>query len=135
MVTQFMRPDPAQAKEFFQKKLQFTTGPVELDRAIRQGDGVNIVDVRAAEDYQKGHVPGSVNLPKEKWDTREGLSRDKTNVVYCYTQQCHLAAHAALQFASAGYPVMEMEGGFEAWKENDLKVEKTPLTQRMRKAA
>ena len=26
-------------------------------------------------------------------------------------------------FASKGYSVMEMEGGFEVWKENELKVE------------
>jgi hypothetical protein len=35
-----------------------------------------------------------------------------------------LAANAALEFASRGFPVMELEGGFEAWKENELEVEK-----------
>jgi len=51
------------------------------------------------------------------------LSREKTNVVYCYTQQCHLGANACLQFAGAVYPVMELEGGFETWKEGDLDIE------------
>ncbi|HTC78351.1 MAG TPA: rhodanese-like domain-containing protein, partial [Terriglobales bacterium] len=79
---------------------------------------------RAEEDYQKGHIPGAINLPQEKWDTYEGLSRDKLNVLCCYSAVCHLAATAAVQFASEGFSVMEMDGGFEAWKENDLKVEK-----------
>jgi len=32
-----------------------------------------------------------------------------------------------VQFADKGYSVMEMDGGFEAWKENGLKVEKRSL--------
>jgi len=57
-------------------------------------------------------------------DNPEGLQKDATNVVYCYTQQCHLAANACVRFASQGYPVMEMDGGFEAWQENGLDTEK-----------
>ena len=116
--------DPARARAYFEEKLAFTTGPVELDRWIKAGeDNLVVVDVRAAQDFAKGHIPGAINLPKEKWESLQGLSRDKTNVVYCYTQQCHLAANACLHFASKGYPVMELEGGFEAWKENELSLE------------
>ena len=115
---------PARAKAYFEDKLAFTTGPVELDRWIKTGeDNLVVVDVRAAEDFAKGHIPGAINLPKGKWENPQGLSTEKTNVVYCYTQQCHLAANACVQFASRGYPVMELEGGFEAWKENDLGIE------------
>jgi len=35
-----------------------------------------------------------------------------------------MAGSAAHDFASLGYPVMEMEGGFEVWKEKDLETEK-----------
>jgi rhodanese-related sulfurtransferase len=93
--------DPAKAKAYFEDKLAFTTGPVELDRWIKSGeDNLVVVDVRAAQDFAKGHIPGAINLPKDKWDSLQGLNRDKTNVVYCYTQQCHLAANACLHFAS-----------------------------------
>ena len=44
------------------------------------------------------------------------------NVLVCYTQVCHLAATAAVEFAGKGFPVMEMDGGFEAWKEAGLSV-------------
>jgi len=115
---------PEQAKAYFEQKLAFTTGPVELNRWIKSGeDNLVIVDVREEEDYRKGHIPGAINLPRDKWQNPRGLSRDKTNVVYCYTQQCHLAANACVQFASAGYPVMELEGGFETWKEYELDIE------------
>lgn len=115
--------DPARAKEFFGNKLSFTTGPVEVDHMMKAHDNVNVIDVRAEDDYQKGHVPGSINLPKEKWHTLEGLSKDKTNIIYCYSTVCHLAATAAYKFAERGYPVMEMDGGFDEWKEFGLEVE------------
>ena len=118
--------DPARARAYFEDKLAFTTGPVELDRWLKSHENnLVVVDVREAEDYAKGHIPGAINLPKEKWENPEGLSKDKTNVVYCYTQQCHLAANACARFAARGYPVMELEGGFEIWKEHDLDIEES----------
>ena len=123
-------PDPVRARAFFEDKVTFTTGPVELDHMLKEHQNINVIDVRAEEDYAKGHIPGAINLPKTRWNTAEGLSRDKTNVVYCYSQVCHLAAKAALEFASKGFPVMELEGGFDGWKEHDLEVEQ-PSANRM----
>lgn len=117
--------EPSKAKSFFEEKMKFTTGPVETERLIRQnGRDVVIVDVRAAEDYQQGHVPGAVNLPESEWDTLKGLSKDKQNILYCYSHVCHLAAKAALKFAEAGFPVMEMDGGWKAWIQHELPVER-----------
>jgi rhodanese-related sulfurtransferase len=118
---------PADARRYFEHKLAFTTGPVELDRWIKTGeDNLVVVDVREAEDYAKGHIPGAVNVPKERWHEAKGLHKNKTNVVYCYTQQCHLAANACVQFAAMDYPVMELEGGFAAWKQSELEIEEEP---------
>ena len=121
---------PEKARAYFEDKLAFTTGPVELERWIKSGENnLVIVDVRESEDYHKGHIPGAVNLPKEEWGNPQGLSSDKTNVVYCYSQQCHLAANACVQFATRGYPVMELEGGFAVWKEHDLDLEESPANR------
>lgn len=118
---------PASARRYFEDKLAFTTGPVELDRWIRTGeDNLVVVDVRDPEDYAKGHVPGAINLPKERWQNPQGLSKNKINVVYCYTQQCHLAANACVQFATMDYPVMELEGGFAGWKQSEMDIEQEP---------
>jgi len=122
--TMYRVHDPAKARAYFEQKLAFTTGPVELDRWIKTGENnLVIVDVRAAEDFAKGHIPGAVNIPKDKWENPQGLAKDKTNVVYCYSQQCHLAANGCAQFAARGYPVMELEGGFETWKEHQFDIE------------
>ena len=122
--TMYRVHDPAKARAYFEQKLAFTTGPVELDKWIKTGeDNLVVVDVRAAEDFAKGHIPGAVNIPKDKWENPQRLAKDKTNVVYCYSQQCHLAANGCAQFAARGYPVMELEGGFEAWKEHQFDIE------------
>ena len=115
--------DPEKARQYFADKMDFTTGPVELARNVKQGADIVVVDVREPEDYKKGHIPGAVNLPREQWGTREGLQKDALNVLYCYSHVCHLAATAAAEFASDGYSVMEMDGGFEAWKENDMEIQ------------
>jgi len=123
MNTKLNIPDPARAKEFFEDKMSFTTGPVELDHLLEAHEDINVIDVRAEEDYLQGHIPTAINLPREKWGTLEGLDKDKANILYCYSQVCHLAAAAACEFAAKGYPVMEMDGGFAAWKDNELEVE------------
>ena len=77
------------ALEFFEAKMEFTTGPVELSGMMERDENINIIDVRLPEDFAKGHIPGAVSLPKDNWDTFSGLSRDKTNIIYCYSQVCH----------------------------------------------
>lgn len=116
------QPNPARAHDYFAAKMEFTTGPVELERELKGGDVV-VVDVRAAEDYAKGHVPGAISLPEDRWERPEGLDRSRVNVLYCYSQVCHLAARAAVELSAQGYPVRELEGGFEGWKQNKLPVE------------
>ena len=123
-MTQTMTVDPAKAHEYFANKLAFTLGPIELNHMIEDHDDMVVIDVRRAEDYKKGHIPGAINLPEDQWQQPRGLKKDSLNIFYCYTQTCHLAAHAAERFSSEGYQVKEMEGGFEAWKENGLKIER-----------
>jgi len=128
MANKLQIPSVLRAKKFFQDKMAFTTGPVELERWMKQGQPVNIVDVRASEDYADGHIPCAVNLPKDQWSDTDRLAavlrKDCINVHYCYSQVCHLAATAAVEFAKKGYPVMELDGGWRWWKHDGFEVEK-----------
>jgi rhodanese-related sulfurtransferase len=121
-------PDPKRAEQYFANKTEFTAGPMDLKTMIREGR-VNVIDVRAAQDFAKGHVPGSKNLPEDKWDNMSSLDRGMTNVLVCYSQTCHLAARAARKFAAAGFPVMELEGGFEAWKDFGMEIAKGRVSE------
>ena len=107
----------------FAAKQGFTTGPHELTGMIDRKEDIVIVDVRFPTDFRKAHVPGAINLPKGKWHTVSGIDPDRRTVVYCYNQPCHLAAEAAVEFASRGIAALEMEGGFDTWTKFGLAVE------------
>lgn len=111
------------AKEFFAQKLDFTVSPDELNEQIEKGAEGFIVDVREAKDFIKGHVPGAINLPTGHWDKITVWRKDRPLIIYGYSQRCHLAAHAARKSAEHGYTVLELEGGFDAWKTSRLPLE------------
>lgn len=117
---------PRKASRYFRAKMEFTTGPIELDDMIRRQENIMIIDVRRPEDYKLGHIPGAINKYRADDAGFDGLSKQKNNIVYCYSEDCHLAASAARDFADFGYPVLELEGGFEGWKEHNLPIEVAP---------
>lgn len=113
-----IRFNPEIAVDFFAEKLAFTLGPVELKKMIEEKK-VKVIDVRAKESYSDGHIPEAISIPKEELvEKLSQLSTEDVHVVYCYNQQCHLGASAALALAKNGYPVMELDGGFKAWAED-----------------
>lgn len=117
-----IRHDTEAATDFFAKKLAYTLGPVELQHMLAEKK-VKLVDVRAKEDYDEGHIQDALSIPKaDLLDQMQHLSKADVHVVYCYNQQCHLGAAAALVLAKNGYPVMELEGGFDVWS-NGFKFE------------
>jgi rhodanese-related sulfurtransferase len=111
------------SKIFFENLTDFTRGPIELDKMIKEGDILNIIDVRSPEDYAKEHIRGAINLPEENWSTFKGLSKDRPNVVYCHSVVCQLSARAARYFAEHDFPVIQLIGGIEQWKNHSLPLE------------
>ena len=73
--------DVAGALDYFQRKMAFTTGPVELSRAIDDRQ-VNVVDVRREQDYRAGHIPGSTNLPQDRL-TPSNVSSPSARTCWC----------------------------------------------------
>ena len=97
-----LRRNSKEAQFYFEKILAYTLGPVELKELMDENE-VELVDVRRAEDYEISHIPGAISIPKDELaDNITRLSKDKINVVYCYNQQCHLGARAALILADYG---------------------------------
>ncbi len=113
-----IRFDSARARNFFEERLAYTTGPVELKKIMEEED-VTLLDVRLKADYDISHIPSSVSIPKsELADNLDKLNRNSVTVVYSYNDQCHLSIEAALILADYGYPCMVLEGGFKTWTED-----------------
>jgi rhodanese-related sulfurtransferase len=120
----FSLTDPAQLRALSQSGSALPIRPTEVQRALAAKQDIVIVDVRDKADYDAGHVPGAINLPRERWSTAEGLDRSKVNVVYCYSHTCPLGGAACAELTGKGYPVVEMDGGFEIWETSDFEIER-----------
>lgn len=124
--------DSQKAYDFFKDKLEYTTNPAGVKKAaLDPNSKIVIVDVRAEEAYKAGHVPKAINFPFKKYNSFDGnetefpgLRRDAYNYVYCYESGCNLGQKAAKKFASLGYPVKEVVGGYESWKDHKYPIEK-----------
>lgn len=87
------------------------------DAAIRTADV--LLDVREADEFHAGHIPGAVNIPRgllefKLSNTPELSSRDLNIVMYCKTSG--RAALAACALHDMGYlTVQSIAGGFDAW--------------------
>ena len=109
------RHNTQDAAKYFTQKMAYTLGPVELKSLIEE-DKVVVIDVRKKEDYDESHIPTAMSIPRSDLENRlNELSKEAVYVVYCYNQQCHLAACACRLLAIKNYPCMELEGGFKTW--------------------
>jgi molybdopterin/thiamine biosynthesis adenylyltransferase/rhodanese-related sulfurtransferase len=98
--------------------------PAEVSEHL--GNGVVLVDVRESEEWDRGHIPGAVHVPRGYLESRiEGAApdRDARVILYCATgQRSALAAHTLKQLL--GYSdVASMTGGITLWKDRGYKVE------------
>ena len=108
---------------------------LSLDEAkARFGDGsVVFVDIRDPRELEReGKIPGAFHAPRgmlEFWVDpqspyhKEVFSSGKEFVLYCQSAWRSSLATAALQDMGLT-PVTHIEGGFKAWKEAGLPVEK-----------
>ncbi len=76
--------------------------------------GVNLVDVREADEYASGHVPGATNLPLSDFLERYGeLDKEKSYHIIC--QSGARSAQACAFLNGEGYDVTNVAGGTIAW--------------------
>ncbi len=90
--------------------------PGEVDLA--RGDDIVVIDVREPDEWEQGHVPGAILLPKSRIEQQVENAvpdRDRKIVLYCASGIRSLFAGQTLQ--QLGYAdVASMTGGFQAWK-------------------
>jgi len=93
-----------------------------LDR-LRIG-GITLLDVRSAEEYALGHLPGALNIPADELEQRlSELPPGQEVVAYCRGPYCILSTTAAALLAAKGYRVRRLAAGFPDWKAAGLGVE------------
>jgi len=106
------------AAAYFPEGVKLITAEAVYEN-LNDGDESNdpfIIDIRAPEDYEIGHLPGAVNVGGGALFTPDVLSALPTDgqiVVYCYSGQTAGQATAALNML--GYDAYSLKFGMPAW--------------------
>ena len=71
-----------------------------------------LLDVRRADEFEAGHIPGAVNLPNEEIGTEEIPSLpDKAQTIYIYCRSGNRSKQAADKLLTLGYTNLIEFGG------------------------
>lgn len=86
-------------------------------------EGVVIIDSRpGARKYDKGHIPGSINIPERTFDKMtDSLPKDKASLLifYCGGVKCMLSHKSAFKAEKLGYTNIKVYAeGYPDWKNN-----------------
>jgi L-ascorbate metabolism protein UlaG (beta-lactamase superfamily)/rhodanese-related sulfurtransferase len=106
--------------------------PEEFEKSYI-GDGIVTIDVRTADEYAQGHLYHAINIDWQKDGFIDEIgklfNKELTLAIYCRSGKRSAAAAQAL--SDAGYKVINMTGGYNAWTEagkmtNSYQVEYIP---------
>ncbi|MDA8051881.1 MAG: metalloregulator ArsR/SmtB family transcription factor [Rhodospirillales bacterium] len=87
----------------------------ELARRLSEGL-VTLIDVRPAEEFAAGHIPGAINVPLGELPARmASLPRARPVVAYCRGPYCVFAFEAVAALRARGYEARRLADGYPEW--------------------
>lgn len=93
-------------------------------RARAEAGDVVVLDVRPAEEYLAGHIPGAVSIPiGELADRINELPEDTEIVVYCRGAYCVLAYDAVRLLTDRGRRAIRLDDGMLEWRLAEMPVD------------
>ena len=88
----------------------------EAKEAFAQEGSYIIVDVRRADEYAQGHIPGAINIANEEIiDDDPAELSDKDQLIYVYCRSGRRSQEAAAKLAALGYSNVIECGGIMDW--------------------
>ena len=110
--------------------------PVDRDDLLKRviERAVTVLDVRPAEEYRAGHIPGALSVPLGQLkELLSKLPKDQDVVAYCRGPYCVLAVEAVELLRNKGFTAIRLEEGIQDWLAMGFSIavgeEKTPLTE------
>lgn len=98
--------------------------PRKLNELLEQGKA-DVIDVRSANDYAMGHIPGSHNIPLGYLSARHAeIPADRSVVFQCQGGTRSIIATSLI--AAHGYTnLLDLAGGIDAWTADGRRIEQT----------
>jgi rhodanese-related sulfurtransferase/DNA-binding transcriptional ArsR family regulator len=96
----------------------------EVLQRLRSGL-VTLLDVRPAEEFAAGHLPGAINVPVDKLETYlSKLPKRKEVIAYCRGPYCLMSFEAVEKLRQRGFKAKRLENGYPEWRAAGLPVER-----------
>jgi molybdopterin/thiamine biosynthesis adenylyltransferase/rhodanese-related sulfurtransferase len=97
----------------------------EVKKRLDAGEKLRLIDVREADEYEAGRLPGAAFIPRGLLESRieSEAQRDEQVIVYCSGgNRSAFAAHTLLEM---GYTkVQSLKGGYSRWHDQGYPTEK-----------
>ena len=88
----------------------------EAKRIMDSEEGYIILDVRAQEEYDEGHIPGAILIPHTEIEARaEEVLTDKDQLILVYCRSGRRSKIAAEALVELGYTNIKEFGGIIDW--------------------
>jgi rhodanese-related sulfurtransferase/DNA-binding transcriptional ArsR family regulator len=85
---------------------------------------VVVLDVRPAEEFCAGHLPGAINIPIHELEKRlRELPKRKEVIAYCRGPYCLMSYDAVAVLRKKGLKARRLEAGLPEWRAAGLPVE------------
>lgn len=99
------------------KQVAYTSITMDEAREIFQTEGdYLILDVRRADEFAEGHIPGAINIANEDIKSSEPKElQDKEQTIYVYCRSGNRSKQAAAKLAAMGYINIVEFGGIIDW--------------------
>ena len=110
---------------YFAQKDELEAVPAKelLDRARKAL--VTVLDVRPAEEFAAGHVPGAVNIPVQELEKRiKELPKRREIVAYCRGPYCLMSYDAVVLLRKKGFKARRLQAGMPEWRHSGLPVDR-----------
>ena len=100
--------------------------PLSREELLRRAkDGlVTVLDVRPADEFAAGHLPGALNIPLSDLGKRlKDLPHNHEVIAYCRGAYCVLSFEAVAKLRKKGFKARRLEEGYPEWKAAGLPIE------------
>jgi hydroxyacylglutathione hydrolase len=101
-----------------------TISPADLQGEIAQGGRISVLDVRTADEWKSGHIPGAVHRFAGDITTGAEVGLPPSQPIALTCASGYRSRVAASLLGSRGFRnLIQLEGGMDAWKNRGLPVE------------
>ena len=102
---------------YYMKTMEINFINMDEVEQMRQ-EGMILIDMRANEDYCKGHLPFAVNIPYEDYESwRKYVSQQLRVILYC--SRGNISLYAASKLAARNQEVYTISGGIYEYENGE----------------